>query len=1254
MKSQARPSRQDRITRPRLLAVATVALATLTLTFGLGSASAVELHPAFAPGPIGPDGTSATAFDSDNILQGIAFQPAGKRLYALATPSSEAPAKLYGFDTSTPGTYTPLPGFSPLLSTEPLAVPSSLALDNSTLSSAGNIYFAGPSYFQNVDPDKAFGYLPNANPLAGWPVEVPPSDVSGFSDLAVDPSTGNLWVVDTFPINHGIRRFSPSGTALPPLLVNEPLGRPTRIALDSNGDLYALIGETVYRFDAPTYESHTKIAETKTTQTQLAVDPDTHELYVAESNHRIEHYSSDGTLLEEFAVELPGGVRDIALNPANGDAYVATTEKIYLFPGVNVPLPTTGAISDPTETTVTLNGAVRPDGPALTGCHFDYVSEESFRAHTLNELQTVTPTGAGGGTFTLTFESATTAPIPFDATAEQVRGELSALATVGFPNSPNVAVTGAPGGPYTVEFKGFLAHTDVPQLSSDSSALTPPGATVTAATTTTGDDGWSVAAAAACTPAAASIPTSGQTAVSAAASGLSAGVPYRFRLVATNSNGRDAGHGVAFTLGKPILETTGSPLRTATTAKLQGRLYPHGIAATYHFEYGDQGPCDANPCQTTEAMPAGSGGEVEFVSQAIAGLQPATTYHYRIVADNGSSGGPAVGDDFTLTTRASDIALGHGHFPGPPGSDRAWEQVSLPDSGGNPVRTGFGVSDNGDRASYTVVGGTPISTTGSIFNLLFAEREETAPHQGAWRSRNIGPPRAQLVGPLWEEPADSPDLSAQIALNADSAGAFHALWRLRPDQPAAEVFATNQAVQPFPVIVSADASRVLVTLEGSPDPAHPASANTENVYDVTSGAPHLVGLLPDGSVPACGARAGTGGNSREFAPRAPHWLSSDGSLLFFESCTGLYLRDLVSEQTKLVAPGGHFIKSTPAAAFFITDQSLDPSDAGASNDVYRYDLGDESLHCVTCLVPGLEADVGEVAVSEDGSRLYFKSSTALLPGAATPGIYRVNLVGNDLAYVAPGSGAQIGDDPLYGEAITPDGSTLLFASNDSRLDALGGQHNGGHLQFYRYDDSDRSLTCLSCPADGSAPPNPVDPSLVPAPRGVGANRTALSADGATFAFATPNRLLPADQNTPASGQQATSGKDIYEWRDGRLLLVSDGLTNWPDEGPQVTGIDPSGRDLFFTAAAQLTPDALDGYRRLYDARIGGGFEYPEPPKPCPLEVCQGTPNGAPEESLPGSATLQGPGNPRPRAHHKKRHHKQRRTHRAKHNRRTAR
>lgn len=103
---------------------------------------------------------------------------------------------------------------------------------------------------------------------------------------------------------------------------------------------------------------------------------------------------------------------------------------------------------------------------------------------TTDEVQTVTITGAPtGGTFDLTFAGQTTAAIAYNATAATVQAALAALSNIG---AGNVTVTGNAGGPYTVDFVGTLANTDVAQMTATSSLTggTSPGVTI--ATTTAG------------------------------------------------------------------------------------------------------------------------------------------------------------------------------------------------------------------------------------------------------------------------------------------------------------------------------------------------------------------------------------------------------------------------------------------------------------------------------------------------------------------------------------------------------------------------------------------------------------------------------------------------------------------------------------------------------------------------------------------------------------------------------------------------
>ena len=91
-----------------------------------------------------------------------------------------------------------------------------------------------------------------------------------------------------------------------------------------------------------------------------------------------------------------------------------------------------------------------------------------FNDQKTDETQTVRVNNATGGTFTLTFNGQTTAPIPFNATAAQIRGGArGALATSA---SGDIAVTGNAGQRRATRpsiFDGAFARTDVAQLTVD-------------------------------------------------------------------------------------------------------------------------------------------------------------------------------------------------------------------------------------------------------------------------------------------------------------------------------------------------------------------------------------------------------------------------------------------------------------------------------------------------------------------------------------------------------------------------------------------------------------------------------------------------------------------------------------------------------------------------------------------------------------------------------------------------------------------
>jgi hypothetical protein len=142
-------------------------------------------------------------------------------------------------------------------------------------------------------------------------------------------------------------------------------------------------------------------------------------------------------------------------------------------------------------------------------------------------------------------------------------------------------------------------------------------------------------------------------AVNAALSGLQPNTTYHFRVVASNEFGETEGDDQTFTTMKlPVVKTQPATKVTDVTATLNGTVNPEGEATTYQFEYGKTTAYGSKAPVT--AASAGSGNSAVTVSEAIAGLAPGTTYHYRLVATNG--GGTVNGSDVTFTTSGGPVS----------------------------------------------------------------------------------------------------------------------------------------------------------------------------------------------------------------------------------------------------------------------------------------------------------------------------------------------------------------------------------------------------------------------------------------------------------------------------------------------------------------------------------------------------------------------------------------------------------------------
>ena len=126
--------------------------------------------------------------------------------------------------------------------------------------------------------------------------------------------------------------------------------------------------------------------------------------------------------------------------------------------------------------------------------------------------------------------------------------------------------------------------------------------------------------------------------VTAEVTGLLVGETYHYEVVATDVKPESAegGDEVLRTLGPPVVVSESSSAIGATGASLEARIDPNSQETTYSFQYA------TNPAltgaTTVPAVPppplTGYSAEGELVSVPTGVLVPATTYYYRVLAEN--------------------------------------------------------------------------------------------------------------------------------------------------------------------------------------------------------------------------------------------------------------------------------------------------------------------------------------------------------------------------------------------------------------------------------------------------------------------------------------------------------------------------------------------------------------------------------------------------------------------------------------------
>jgi hypothetical protein len=116
---------------------------------------------------------------------------------------------------------------------------------------------------------------------------------------------------------------------------------------------------------------------------------------------------------------------------------------------------------------------------------------------------------------------------------------------------------------------------------------------------------------------------------------------------------------------RPTVTTGGAANIEPTTVVLKGSVTPQGADTTYFFQYGTSSLYGS----VTPAATVATGSGRVAVTAAVGALVPATTYHYRLVAQNAE--GVARGKRRTFKTKPQPLAFSFAATPNPVGAGGA-------------------------------------------------------------------------------------------------------------------------------------------------------------------------------------------------------------------------------------------------------------------------------------------------------------------------------------------------------------------------------------------------------------------------------------------------------------------------------------------------------------------------------------------------------------------------------------------------------
>lgn len=575
------------------------------------------------------------------------------------------------------------------------------------------------------------------------------------------------------------------------------------------------------------------------------------------------------------------------------------------------------------------------------------------------------------------------------------------------------------------------------------------------------------------------------------ATGLEPNTPYEVTLQARNAQTEAE--------GQPKADTKSFTTVAVASSAITGINTPDGAGGTIVTGYVNPHNSEVTDChfefglsesygQSAPCQSApGEGGEAVEVSTDLTGLQPGSTYHFIVVATNGAG-----------ETESADGIFASNPPAGPPPPEC-------------PNKGALGVSQLPDCRAWEMVS-PPDKNGGDITH-----------GGGSIRASSTGGAVIFDSKVAFGDARGTGNVSS-VTFRADRAANSWITHSLMPLQAVNSIAAVNGATYP---LFTPDLSLGLLDA-GDPPLVSGAPEGVPNLYltDGAGGSPTLLSFSVNPVI-----------RGREFYIPTPVDISTDRHHVAFES-----LQRLTAD-----AP------AQPVSCALIG--------IGCKPRVYEWDDGVVRLLSIlpngspaaeaVAGYPGQEGTdaLNNRAYSEDGSRLYFASST----NSAQAKLY-LRKGHSETVLVSESEASSPDPEPMPARFLdaSEDGTRAFFATEEQLLD----DDTNESTDLYMYTDGpdpqhESNLTLISKddePGDGEDAFESGDI--------LSGGILGVSEDGRRVYFVAEGQIIPG-------GLTASGGRELYLWDHGSIRYVANlspaDFLNWTHEGSKASRMTPDGK-----------------------------------------------------------------------------------------------